>query len=249
MAFYGVDINIIIGTMLGGLISGLIGYILERLRIKNELRTKHFEDIKKNCLQPLRTELMHLLSSFEFNESSSLTPESLKELIDADPKWWESFSLKERIGNIPLFNDLRNHFVKLHEKLCTIDTLVISKYPEFIENAIKLSEAIHSDKRLQEISSKLKSAVPTDISFEVFKAVFFIAIGYEKGSWPNIYGKIVKLRDKDLIFELGKQYGNLRCANDLRKISEEVRNVLCSCMEMIDEIMLKTKLEGSCKYI
>ena len=41
------DPNVIAGTILGGLISGAIGVLLEHLRVKNEARKKHFHDLKR----------------------------------------------------------------------------------------------------------------------------------------------------------------------------------------------------------
>jgi len=43
----------ILGTILGGFISGLVGLFLHRKRLKDEVKRKHLEEIKEKCLKPL----------------------------------------------------------------------------------------------------------------------------------------------------------------------------------------------------
>jgi len=73
------DPNVIVGTILGGLISGIIGVLLEHLRVKNEARKKHFHDLKENCIRPLKNELTSVLNCFKRFEERSVTSGTYRE--------------------------------------------------------------------------------------------------------------------------------------------------------------------------
>ncbi|MGB9693574.1 MAG: hypothetical protein ACPLYF_01885, partial [Fervidobacterium sp.] len=59
----------ILGTILGGLISGMVGLFIEERRRKNDAKIKHFEDLKRECLMPIRAELYKWRECFKFSES------------------------------------------------------------------------------------------------------------------------------------------------------------------------------------
>ena len=71
------DPNVIAGAILGGLISGFIGVLLEHLRVKNEARKKHFHDLKESCIRPLKNELTSISNSFTRFEEKLIRPTDL----------------------------------------------------------------------------------------------------------------------------------------------------------------------------
>jgi hypothetical protein len=59
----------ILGTILGGFIAGLSGIIVELWRENKRLREKHFEDIKRKCLELILKQLYDLKSKFVFKKN------------------------------------------------------------------------------------------------------------------------------------------------------------------------------------
>jgi hypothetical protein len=59
----------ILGTILGGFIAGLSGIIVEWWRENKRLREKHFEDIKRKCLELILKQLYDLKSKFVFKKN------------------------------------------------------------------------------------------------------------------------------------------------------------------------------------
>lgn len=59
----------IILTILGGFIAGLSGIIVEWWRENKRLRNRHFEDIKRKCLESILKQLYDLKSKFVFKKN------------------------------------------------------------------------------------------------------------------------------------------------------------------------------------
>ncbi|MGB9760576.1 MAG: hypothetical protein ACPLZG_12175, partial [Thermoproteota archaeon] len=124
-------------TILGGLISGLIGLFIEDKRRKNEKREKHFQEIKEQCLKPLRDELLYLHDMFEFGESKIPDIHSMEETLESGIHWWDYYSIKTWCDKI-LFEDLRNHFSDLAKNLEEVEKRIRHEYPEFYKNILNL---------------------------------------------------------------------------------------------------------------
>jgi hypothetical protein len=106
-------------TILGGFIASLSGIIIEELRERKELRNKHFEDIKQKCLEPILDRLYDLRGYFEAKESIDLES-YLHDYLKSDFHWWDYFSFKTRADKL-LYEDLKNHYSDLYEKLQIIE--------------------------------------------------------------------------------------------------------------------------------
>jgi len=110
-------------TILGGFIASLSGIIVEELRERKELRNKHFEDVKQKCLEPILNRLYELRSYFEADESidwKSLCSHDHLNYLKSDFHWWDYFSFKS-CANKLLYEDLKNHYPDLYEKLQIIE--------------------------------------------------------------------------------------------------------------------------------
>ncbi|MEM3130997.1 MAG: hypothetical protein QXX78_07920, partial [Nitrososphaerota archaeon] len=58
----------ILFTIMGGLIAGFAGILVEWWRRKIEIRDKHFQDIKTKCLEPILKQLLELRERYEFRD-------------------------------------------------------------------------------------------------------------------------------------------------------------------------------------
>jgi len=250
------DPNVIAGTILGGLISGFIGVLLEHLRIKNEARKKHFHDLKESCIRPLKNELTSILNSFIKFEESLVRSGIYREMLEREIKWWEDYSIKRRVGNPILFEDLGKHFKGLPERLREIEDFFRKNYPEFLKSVFELLRNIEDDERLKEISNEIDNslrgpnvAIISDLPKAPFKAVFFLAVEYEKGSWPNVYRWLARFEGRSLIFQVGEEYRRSELAVKIRSLMKEAEHLIGSCLERLDRILHESKLEGSCDYV
>jgi hypothetical protein len=249
-----------IGTILGGLISGIIGLWIENKRRANERREKHFQELKERCLTPLKVELSRLYNCFEYSEGSIPDVDQMEETLKSI-RWWDYYSLKNCCDGI-LFEDLSNHFPELAKKLEEVENGIKQKYPEFYKNILGLLREIYSCMDLEKLSHEVvTSSGKQELQKLPYDVVFLIALGYAEERWPNAYSFFKKRDDlahevypkaeteMDIIRELGKRYsesGNCRRAkeirNDMKKLKEE-------CTREIDVILYKKELKGKCKYI
>jgi len=119
-----------IGALLGGIISGLINWLLYKRKEIAEARKKHFEELKEYCIRPLLNALSDLMRNFNIEES--LYFDYYLEAPSRDVKWWENFSFEGGVRNKLLYEDLRNHFKGFYEELKHIEEYVVrelySKY-------------------------------------------------------------------------------------------------------------------------
>jgi len=243
------DPNAIAGTILGGLISGVIGILLEHLRVKNEARMKHFRDLKETCINPLKEELTSILSKFKRFDEDTIASVIYERMLKRKIKWWENYSIKRSIGNPVLFDDLGRHFKGLPEKLREIETFLKEKYPKLIEDLRELSYEIEHDERLRELSGAKTAITTRQISRYPINAVFFLAIEYDKESWPNTYEWVARSEKKSLIYKIGEEYHDSKPAIEIRNIMREAEHLIRPCIERLDRILHKSKLEGSCEYV
>jgi hypothetical protein len=247
-----------IGTILGGLISGLIGLWVENKRRANEKREKHFQELKECCLTPLESELSYFCyECFEFREDEIPNAHQMEETLKKDIHWWDYYSLD--CCNKILFEDLSNHFPDLVNKLTELEKRIKQDYPKFYENILNLLKEIHSCKELNELSNQV--AISKNDPELPYEAVFLVALGYDKGYWPNIYNffkeEIDLIHDVgfkgktsiELIYELGDKYSKSENCIRAKKIKEDIEPLIKSCEREIDEILYKKELKGKCKYM
>jgi hypothetical protein len=231
----------IIFTILGGLITGLIGLLVEWWRERTRLRRKHFRDIKRKCLKPIRDELYKLRRYFEFGEGGpEWTSSSIFQLLRSEIRWWEFFSFSSR-GNPILYEDLKNHYGELYQDLQYIERWVRNEYTTYLGALHELLELIENDPEFREFAKEFDNL---DIPL---KAVLFSSLGVDKSYWPNIYSQVEHKLD-ELVNIQNKFYNDVK-SQKVREIAHHITTIIDRCISRIDEILLEPELRGRCKYI
>ena len=231
----------IIFTILGGLISGLVGLFIEWWRERIRLKKKHFKDIKRKCLKPILEGLHDLRKEFEFREGG---PEwdlvKLRETLKSEFRWWEFFSFK-RYADTLLYEDLRNHFPDLYQELQNIELWVKNEFMTYLQSIYELLKLIDSDPEFKEFIKGFHNQIIP------LKAVLFSSLGVDKSEWPNIYLQ-VKHKLNELIYLQNKFYNSVE-TQKVREITNHMIITIDRCIKRIEEILLETKLRGKCKYL
>jgi len=172
-----------IHTILGGLIAGSVGLAIEIRRERKERRTKHFKDIKEKCLVPLFRRLDNLKKEFTFGESGlsgsrfRMEKRMKKKLLKLDNPWWKTFSFKEapfeyflkqeknmilnklEIGSYKiLYEDLKNRYPEFYRDLQELESLIKTKYEEYLQSIHRLLEVIENDPEFKELEEQFKNS-------------------------------------------------------------------------------------------
>lgn len=238
-------IGVIFGAVLSGLIAFVVNILIERKKKRNEKREKHLQELKENCLKPLRDELSRLREHFEFNENKN--PYLLKDTLESGIHWLDDYSLKNHCDKV-LFDDLPNHFPELAGKLAEVERRLKQGYPEFCREILGLLEEISSGKVLLEISSQGVPFVREYLE-SFLNAVFLVALGYDKGYWPNTYAFLKSGGKVDLVYRLGSRFSESERCIKAKSIKGDIVSLIDSCIREIDEILHRKELRGRCKYM
>jgi hypothetical protein len=231
----------IVFTILGGLITGFIGLLIEQWREGIRLRRKHFEDIKHKCLEPIRNKLLELRMYFDFWEvGPEWSSSNISQLLTSEIRWWEFFTFSSRAHPL-LYEDLKNHYRELYQDLKHIEGWVRSEYAAYLR-------AIHELLRLIENDSEFKEFMKGfDNSVIPLKAVLFSSLGVDKSKWPNTYSRVKhKLNE---LTHLQNKFNNTAEAQEVKEITNYIVTTIDKCINKIDEILLEAKLRGKCKYL
>jgi hypothetical protein len=239
----------VVFTIIGGLVAGFAGLLVEWRRKEIEIRDKHFQDIKHNCLEPILKQLSELREHYEFRESKYLTQYDIENLLKSDICWWEYFSFKDRLNkaNALLYDDLLNHYRELSQKLDAVQKSFKTDYPKFLQANHNLSRLIEEDTEFQEFKKEYERPVISEESFYPYRAVFFLSLKIDKSNWPNIYSYFKPKLDK--LVELGNNFYSTKEAERVRSMRIDMLNKIDLCIERIEEILLSSKLKGKCRYL
>jgi hypothetical protein len=237
-------------TVLGGLIAGFSGILVEWWRENRKLRDRHFEDIKRRCLEPILKRLYDLKGNFVFGESGPEWTGSyeIEKLLASDVHWWESFSFKDGFGaDALLYEDLKNHYPDLYRDLQNIEKRLRAGYTEYLQAVYELLKIIEDDQEFRAFEKKFERPILNFTSSYPAKAVIFLALGVDKSNWPNIYSYVKPKLDEAKRLQ-NKFYNNVE-AQKVRTIINDMTTAIDKCIVKAREIILETKLKGKCKYI
>jgi gas vesicle protein len=243
----------IIPMILGALISAVIGALnsiyIDKRKAKTDRKNKHFQDLQRDCLSPLKGELLKMRGHFEYNGDKHPPPAYYYEnLLSKEVPWWDSYSLR-KVGGL-LFEDLVNHFSDLYNRLVKIDSDFKNKYPSFIRAVANLKRKLYDDMRVRELCPG------EDLSWRyrgmdpwIVDAIFYLAIGLDKEKWLSLYENLKNSGKLEDVLQIAKDYIQSEESEIIRSISKEMGETIESCLKEIDEILHMTKLPGKCKYI
>jgi len=142
-------------TVLGGFLASLSGLLVEWWRESRRLRDRHFEDIKRNCLEPILEELSRLRRYFEFSEGGPRwSVSSIEESLRSEIRWWELFSFRD-VDKL-LYEDLRNHYPDIYEGLENVKVWVRTRFAEYLQAIRDLLKVIEEDPDFKSIEEEFK---------------------------------------------------------------------------------------------
>ena len=231
-----------IGALLGGLISGLIHWLLYKRKESEEVRKRHFEELKQKCIKPLIEELSKLKESFDISENTSF--DYYLEASQRDIKWWDCYSLKQRVEDELLYEDLRNHFKDLYNELEHIEKHIVKElYPKYVKLMGELVLVVRNEiaKELSKLPSKISDK-------EALTAIIMMVLGKGKGDWPNIYMKLKKYGLLDRLQLIASRISEHERALELLKTREDALSKLNQAKRHLLEILHLQKLRGKCPY-
>jgi len=249
---------------------------------------KHFKDIKEKCLEPLFRKLDDLKKEFTFGESGpSWSRFRIEKLLKSDNPWWKTFSFKKapvkyffkaveknmilnklEMGSYEiLYEDLKNHYPELYRDLQELESLIKTKYEEYLQSIHRLLEAVENDPEFKELEKQFKnsyvdkkgSTLPQNVVIELqlsnnlysrpyYDAVVFLALDIDESHRPNIYSYIEC--ELDRVLRLGKKFYSSTEAQKLRNLINEFRPKIETCIRRINEIIeVETELKGKCKFL
>jgi hypothetical protein len=85
---------------------------------------------------------------------------------------------------------------------------------------------------------------------ESFRNAFFlVALGYDKGYWPNTYASLRCMGKVDLVYKLGSRFGESEHCKKAKSIKGDIVPLIDTCIRVIDEILHRKELRGKCRYM
>jgi hypothetical protein len=234
-------------TILGGLISGLIGLLLERKRRKDQVLAKHFEEIKKDVLQPIIERHKYDDLQFELREDT-VSYDSLYKQLGQDIHWWDYFSLRSGADNV-LYEDLHNHFKDLTEKILQFEQAIKSNTPIFLKRLCDISKMISEDEECKSLVSVEVITPGMDPIWKYVQAILLVAMGYDKGVWPNLFNEIKNEGKIEAVYKIGIKYRETKEIEQILSIKRDTQEKIRSCIGEAKDIMHQSKLKGDCKYL
>jgi len=147
-----------------------------------------------------------------------------------------------------LYEDLKNHYPELYRDLQELESLIKTKYEEYLQSIHRLLEAVENDPEFKELEEQFKKPYVDETSSYPCDAVVFLALGVDKSYWPNIYSYIEC--ELDRVLRLGDKFYSSTEAQKLRNLINEFRPKIETCIRRINEIIeVETELKGKCKFL
>jgi len=216
-------------TIIGALIAGIIGILVERYRRGMEVKDRHFNEIKEECLKPILTSLEKLTRNFEFGETHPPSRLDIEELLRRSIHWWDRFSFKGSMGVNPLlYEDLPNHFKDLAKLLEDVEMSFRKVYQQFLQAVLNLSNRIKSDPEFRAFEEKFGESS--------MDAVFFLSLGIDKGEWPNIFQRLSEC--KDVLEKLGNKFYGTQEAKEVRDMQKEMLEKINLCKREVEKFYI-----------
>lgn len=249
-------------VFLGGMMSGIVGLLLEKRRHRNELRANHLDSIKELCLTPVYQALTKLLAEYDLVESK-YEATLLKEMLQGGHHWWEGFSLQNKSDRV-LYRDLANHFKELPSILEQTEDCISSTTPLYFQSVLNLEIEIHQALKnqlqlvsfLEELSADEKQAYQNLTDKERQRASFQILrlsvskSAEEKSNAISEIRRFINSTDKVEVFKkLAAELSNSNHAKEVGSLRMKIDGQINECLNAVEEAKLVAELRGNCEYV
>lgn len=252
-------------VFLGGLITGIIGILIENQRHRNELRTKHLDSIKELCLTPVYQALTKSLAEYDLVESK-YEATLLKEMLQGSARarnWWEDFSLRNMSDRV-LYRDLANHFKELPSILKQTEDCISSTTPLYFQSVLNLEIEIHQALKnqfqvvsfLEELSADEKQAYQNLTDEERQRASFQVLrlsvskSAEEKSNAISEIRRFINSNDKvEMLKKLAVEFSNSNLAKEVGNLRIKINDQITECLNAVEAAKHVAKLRGNCKYV
>lgn len=249
-------------VFLGGMITGIIGLLLENHRRRSERRSNHLDSIKELCLMPIYQALSRLLAEYDLVESK-YEATLLKEMLQGRYQWWEGFSLQDK-SDRALYRDLANHFRDLPSILKKTEDCISSMTPLYFQSVLNLEIGIHEaltkqfqiTSFLKNLSTDEKLAYQNLTDEERQRAIFQILrisvskSAEEKSNAISEIRRFINNNDKvEVLKKLAGEFSNSNHAKEVVNLRIKIGSQISECLNAVQEAKLFTKIKGNCKYV
>jgi hypothetical protein len=249
-------------VILGGMIAGITGLLLENYRRKEELRITHLESIKDLCLTPIYQALTRLITEYDLVESK-YEATLLEEMLQGRHQWWEGFSLQDT-SDKALYHDLANHFKDLPSILKKTEDCISSMTPQYFERVLNLEIEIHQALKknfqivsfFRELSTDEKQAYQNLTDEEKRRASFQILrmsvskSAEEKSDAISEIKRFITSNDKvEVLKKMATEFSNSNNAKEVVNLRRKIDSQISECLNALAEAKLFAKLKGKCKYL
>gem|GEM_PF-3725235 len=236
-------------------ISGFFGgYFSIYLAERTEKRKTHFKDIKDNVLKPISEELKMLIQRLEIWEDRSI--ESLIKYVENDIKWTDVFSLKNRVLDEGLYEDLKNHFPELAKKYELVNAVIRKDYLKYLDILGKVYSRVKEEleQRLKAMGKmKLKGISPElalRILEECTKAVIMSIEGHDKYDYPTIYKSLKSEGLIQTVNEVVEELSKEPLVKDFVALKQKILRIISDALKETKlKINYQGKLPHKCPYL
>ena len=267
----------IIFTVLGGGIAGVVGLLSTYVSLRAHRREKHFEEHKEN-LTDLKGALINGKSQlWPFTGGAENVSLSKKYEINSVFVTGINFiintlvhrDLDDKIYSVDkvLYNDIKNHFPLLLDKLVKTDEDIKENARSIFEDLNKISSSIYShlNKENPDITLMWPNGASNTVNSEPYKLtfngaldfyqqfvagdVFLFAIKENERNWPNAINFLKKIGLYNTLKDIGNTV-NTEMKNDINEmlgLREKLFSDIDNCINEIENIIHQTKLKGRCE--
>lgn len=252
-------------VIIGGVISGLVGLIVERQSRRHDKRDKHLDNMKDECLGPLKNRLELIRLDLDFKQLGQDLQQPAHFSFDRN-KWWQISSLNSRIDEIDnlvdpvLYSDLNTHFPELVVSLNNLQTTLQKEPDELLTKLHSFIDSLSQDFR--SYLANLRLSVAEETTFQNLKpewknqllqAILSLTLDNTPANKTVTMGLLAEgIYREDALAVMRKvctSYSQGTESSELGNKVREIRGKIDGCLFIIDEVLHSSKLKGNCKYL
>lgn len=256
------DYSIIVGTLTGALIAGIIGLLTTRYDRRLVRGEKHLVDLQGQ-LDIISKEVDDPFHDFwpPWSADTMQCPipypgigPNTYSLVTYHIPSRQIFEERENkryvnYANETLYKDLEKHFPKLWKLLQAWEEKVKKDGPELLRSYYNICDALYGDSiELTRSRMKENGANPADASngAPYDGATLNILLEVEESVWPNLKRSCGKYFPQ--VQSMAEKYKNRGEIQTIRRLLEEFSTLKGECDKEIEAAGVEKKLKGRCQY-